>query len=150
MALLTSADFAGKITPQLLINLTRDAAGATTPDETVIDSCSAKSWAEMWEELGKRYTKPATCPAGSCMDILLTVTRYWMYSRRPENVAGPEGEVVYREYADVIKRCKRAGDGDAVIEGLSLLTDDEADAQGGSFSYYSNDVVYTKTNYRGF
>lgn len=151
MALLTSADFTGLISAPLLIRLTNDTAGASSVDETVIDKVSAAAWDEMWEPLSLRYTKPAAVPAaGPCKDLLRKVTRYGLYSRRPEMLATPEGEVIRLERDDAIKRCKAAGAGDAVIEGLTLLTDDEADAQGGSFAFYSNDVVYTKTNYRGF
>ena len=151
MALLTSADFTDLISLPLLIRLTNDTAGASSVDEDVIDKCSTAAWDEMWEALGVRYTKPATVPTtGPAKDILRKITRYGMYSRRPELLATPEGEVIRLERDDAIKRCKAAGAGDAVIEGLALLTDDEADAQGGSFAFYSNDVVYTKTNYRGF
>lgn len=150
MALLTSADFADLISLPLLIRLTNDTAGAAAVDEDVIDKCSAAAWDEMWEKLGVRWSKPATVPAGGAKDILLVVTRYRLYSRRPELLATPEGEVIRLERDDAIKRCKAAGAGDAVMAGLTLLTDDEADAQGGSFSFYSNDVVYDKTTFRGF
>ncbi len=151
MALLTSSDFADLISLPLLIRLTNDTAGASSVEEDVIDKCSVAAWDEMWERLGVRYAKPATVPAtGPCMDILRKLTRYGMYSRRPELLATPEGEVIRLERDDAIKRCKAAGDGDAIIAGLTLLSDDEADAQGGTFAYYSNDVVYGKTNYRGF
>lgn len=151
MALLTSADFADLISAQLLINLTRDTAGATTPDETVIDKVSAAAWDEMWERLGIRYTQPATVPAtGPCMDLLRKITRYGLYSRRPELLATPEGEVIRLERDDAMRRCKAGGDGDAVIAGLSLLSDTAAEAQGGTLSYYSNAVVYTRESYQGF
>lgn len=151
MALLTSADFADLISAQLLINLTSDTAGATVPDEDVIDKVSAAGWDEMFAWLGVRYATPATVPAtGPTKDWLRKVTRYGMYSRRPELLATPEGEVIRLERDDAMKLCKAAGAGDAVVAGLTLLTDDEADAIGGSFAYYSNDVVYTKTTYRGF
>lgn len=151
MALLTSADFTDLISLPLLIRLTNDTAGASSVDEDVIDKCSTAAWDEMWEALGVRYTKPATVPTtGPAKDILRKITRYGMYSRRPELLATPEGEVIRLERDDAIKRCKAAGAGDAVMAGLTLLTDDEADAQGGSFDYYSNGVVFTKTTYRGF
>ena len=151
MPLLTSADFADLISLPLLIRLTNDTAGAAAVDEGVIDKCSAAAWDEMWEKLGVRWSKPATVPAtGPAKDILRKITRYGMYSRRPELLATPEGEVIRLERDDAIKRCKAAGDGDAVIAGLTLLSDDEADAQGGSFDYYSNDVVFDKTTFRGF
>lgn len=151
MALLTSADFTDLISAQLLINLTNDTAGAVTPDEDVIDKVSAAGWNEMFAWLGVKYAQPATVPAtGPCKEWLRKVTRYGMYSRRPELLATPEGEVIRLERDDVMKLCKAAGAGDAVVAGLTLLTDDEADAIGGTFDYYSNDVVYTKTNYRGF
>lgn len=151
MALLTSSDFADLISLPLLVRLTNDTAGAVAVDEDVIDKCSAAAWDEMFERLGVRYAQPATVPAaGPCMDILRKVTRYGMYSRRPELLATPEGEVIRLERDDAIKRCKAGGDGDAVIAGLTLLTDDEADAQGGSLDYYSNEVVFTSTTFRGF
>ena len=151
MSLLTSSDFADLISAALLINLTNDTAGAMTPDEAVIDKCSAAGWNEMFAWLGVRYAQPTTVPAiGPSREWLRKVTRYGMYARRPELLATPEGEVIRLERDDVMKLCKAAGAGDAVVAGLTLLTDDEADAIGGSFDYYSNDVVYTKTNYRGF
>lgn len=150
MALLTSSDFADLISAQLLINLTNDAPAAA-PDEDVIDKVSAAGWDEMFAWLGVRYTQPATVPAtGPCKEWLRKVTRYGLYSRRPELLATPEGEVIRLERDDVMKLCKAAGAGDAVVAGLSLISTDDADAQGGSFGYYANDVVYTKTNYRGF
>ena len=149
-ALLTSADFTDLISPQLLINLTNDTPGATAADESVIDVCSGKAWSEMWDWLGQRYTKPATATAGSCKDILLTVTRYYLYSRRPELLATPEGEIVSREKENAIKRCKDAGAGDASIDGLTLLTADELEAAGAGAVYYANEVVYGPTTYRGF
>lgn len=152
MALLTSADFADLISAQLLINLTNDTAGAVTPDEDVIDKVSVAGWNEMFAwGLGVKYAQPATVPAtGPCKELLRRMTRYGMYSRRPELLATPEGEVIRLERDDVVKLCKAVAAGDAVVAGLTLLTDDEADAIGGTFDYYSNDVVYTKTNYRGF
>lgn len=150
MALLTSSDFADLISAQLLINLTNDAPAATV-DEDVIDKVSAAGWNEMFAWLGVRYTQPATVPTtGPCKEWLRKVTRYGMYARRPELLATPEGEVIRLERDDVMKLCKAAGAGDAVVAGLSLISTDDADAQGGSFGYYANDVVYTKTNYRGF
>ena len=84
------------------------------------------------------------------VDILLIVTRYYLYSRRPELLATPEGEVVLREKEDALKRCKAAGTGDASIPGLTLLTTDELDAAGSGAVYYANEVVYGPTTYRGF
>jgi len=149
MALLTSADFVDLISLQLLINLTE---GTTVPDEDVIDKCSADFWNDdMWPLLGLRYTKPATLPTtGPLKGWLRKGTRYGMYARRPELLATPEGEVIRLERDDVVKLCKAAGAGDAVVEGLALLTSDESAAQGSPLSWYSNDVVYTKTNFRGF
>ena len=152
MALLTSVDFTGLISAPLLVRLTNDTAGAATVDETVIDKVSAAAWDEMFAwGLAVKYAQPAAIPtAGPSRELLCKATRYGMYSRRPELLATPEGEVVRLEWNDVISLCKAVAKGDAVIEGLTLLTDTESDAIGGSFSYYSNDVVYTKTNYRGF
>lgn len=147
--MLTAADFAGLISPQLLINLTRDAAGATTPDETVITAVSAAAWDEMWEPLSVRYTKPATCPDGPAKDLLRKITRYGLYSRRPELLATPEGEIIRLERDDAMKRCRAAGNGDAVIAGLTLLSADDLEDQGSGVTFYANDVVYTKTTYRG-
>ena len=149
-ALLTSTDFADLLGARLLVQLTTDTVGATTPDEDVIDATSAAAWGEMWEPLSIRYSKPATCPAGAAKDILRTITLYRLYLRHPEWLATPEGEVIKSNRDDAIKRCQAAGAGKANLEGLTLLTADEQDAAGSGIGYYANDVVFDKTSYRGF
>lgn len=150
MALLTSADFADMIGAKLLIQLTTDTPNAVAPDEDAIDVTSTGAWSEMWEYLGGRYVKPATVPAGSAKELLLTITRYRLYLRHPEFLATPEGEVVRMTYDDAVKRLKAVRDGDNAISGLTLLTTDELEDAGAGALYYANDVVYSKTEYRGF
>ena len=145
--MLTSADFADLIDAALLINLT---GGTAAPDEDVITKVSVAAWDEMFVLLGERYVKPATCPTGPAKDILRKVTRYGLYSRRPELLATPEGEMIRLEKKDALSLCEKAARGDASIAGLTLLDADALDDAGAGISYYANDVVYTKTTYRGF
>ena len=145
--MLTSADFEDLIEAQLLINLT---GGTSVPDEDVITKVSIAAWDEMFGYLGLVYSKPVTCPDGPAKDILRKVTRYGLYSRRPELLATPEGEAIRLEKKDALALCVAASKGDAVIAGLTLLDADGLEEQGSGAMYYANDVVYTKTTYRGF
>jgi len=145
--LLSSADFADLIDAQLLINLT---GGTSSPDENVIAKVSAAAWDEMFGFLGERYTKPATCPDGLAKELLRKVTRYGLYSRRPELLATPEGEMIRLERKDALALCEKAAKGDASIAGLALLDADALEDAGTGAVYYANDVVYGPTTYRGF
>lgn len=145
--MLTSADFADLIDAQLLINLT---GGTSSPDEDVIAAVSSDFWDEMWAFLGERYAEPASCPDGLAKTILRKGTRYGLYSRRPELLATPEGEMVRLERKDALALCEKAARGEASIVGLTLLDADTLEEQGSGMVYDANEVVYTKTTYRGF
>lgn len=145
--MLTSADFADLISAPLLVNLTE---GTTTPDENVITKVSAAAWDEMFGFLGERYSKPATCPDGLAKELLRKVTRYGLYSRRPELLATPEGEMIRLEKKDALALCEKAARGNASIAGLALLDADALEDAGSGAVYFSNEVVYGPTTYRGF
>jgi len=148
-ALLTSADFTDLISPQLLINLTNDTPGATSADESVIAAVSAAAWDEMFVYMPAKR-KPAACPDGPEKDALRKVTRYGLYSRRPELVATPEGEVVRLEKKEAIDMCKAVTRREADFPGLVDLTADDLESSGSGAVYYANEVVYGPTTYRGF
>jgi hypothetical protein len=144
--MLTSADFADLISAQLLINLT---GGTTAPDEDVITKVSAAAWDEMFIHLGQRKAKPATCPDGPAKELLRKITRYGLYSFRPELLATPEGEMIRLEKKAAIDDCKAVARGDADIEGLTDLDSDALADAGAGLTYLSNPPVFTKTTYRG-
>lgn len=153
-AFLTSTDFDGLIPDVTLLQVTTDTAAAVTIDETVIAACAQRAWDEMWGVLGNRYIEPSTCPAGECKGILLDLTTYRLYLRRPEvfrtNAYNDERsrDPIEALYNKAMKKLYAAiSPGEIVLKGLTIL--DAEDSQSGA-AFVSNERIYDDTNLRGF
>lgn len=124
-ALLTSTDFAGMIPPETLVQLST--SNGSVVDEAVIAACASDAWNEMWTWLAVKFFQPATVPDGDCKTLLKTITRYYLYGRRPEtdpqNDIPGSPNIIKASYQAAIKRIQAAaGPGNATIAGLTLLT----------------------------
>lgn len=125
-ALITSADFAGFIQPDLLVRLTTAAPEDTTPDETVIDEVSRLAWdGRIWPALSQRYAEPTTVPTtGPLKELLLVITR-WMLALRNGQAFVTSGDAGshpwHREYTEAIRLLNAAQMGTADIAGLNEL-----------------------------
>jgi Protein of unknown function (DUF1320) len=128
-ALLTSADFAGRIADSTLVQLTAATNTATEPDATVIAAIGVKTWNEMNTLLGPGRnlpTDPAAWP--QLKEMLLVMAEWHLYERRKEATmraqkdAGGQKHLARLAYDDQVTVLKLVRANQAKLDGVVSIT----------------------------
>lgn len=113
------------IPEQTLIQLTNDIGYGDSINMGVLDNCVDTAEQRVDAYLSSRYTLPLVTVHSLLTEIVVRLTRYYLYSRRPE---GALPDAVKEAYKDAMRELEAIRDGKIML-GISIDTSSATNVQ---------------------